>query len=298
MDRGQWQRLCRGQYLRHPAAASDHEIATAALAWAGPRSMLTGLIAARALRLRWVPAGGRAQILVPSEVRRIEQAHFVVRRSARFSELQPWLWCGLPVAPPHRVVLDAALAGTSLRQVRGIVLGAVEDGWVTTAQLRDLLATEPRNGTALLRRALRDSDDGAASPPEAECIDGLRRAGRPFLVNPELWVGDRLIGIPDGWFLGLGCGWEMDSRERHAGDEDFARTLARHDAFGAHGLVLSHLTPTRLRRDPAAAVDAVLAVAQSRLRLPAALREPAGLRVVPRGPVLGRRPPRGSAASR
>ena len=287
VDRGVWQRLAPGFYLPHTQAPTDLELARATLAWAGPRALLTGRLAARALRMRWIPDGGEVRVLVPTEVRRDPQKHFVVRRTARFAELEPWSWFGLPVAPPGRIVLDTALTGTSLRQVRGIVLGAIEDRWVTAEQLRGLLATEPRNGTKLLRRALLDSDDGAASPPEAELVDALRRAGQPFLVNPELWLNDRLLGIPDGWFVGLGCGWEMDSRERHAGDDDFDRTLARHDAFAAHGLVLAHLTPARLRRDPSAAVGAVLAVPAARKRLPAELREPAGLRVVPRGPVLG-----------
>lgn len=208
-----------------------------------------------------------------------------VRRTAQFDRLRSWTWCGLPTAPPARVVLDAALTASSLRDTRGIVLGAVADRRVTTAELRELLKHEPRNGTAALRRSLSDAEVGAASPPEAECIDALRGSGIPFLVNPEVWVGEQLVGIPDGWFVGLGAGWEMDSRERHAQDDTFDATLARHDTFGGFGLTLAHLTPTRLRRDPAGASAAVRSVARARLLLPAAFREPPGLRVVPRGPL-------------
>lgn len=282
---GSWQRIACGIYLPHNDAPTDRELAAAALEYAGPRALLTGFIAARAMQLRWVPPTGGAQVLVPADVRRRPQPLVTVRRTAQFDRLRPWAWCGLPTAPPARVVLDAALAASSLRDTRGIVLGAVADRRVTTSELRELLAQEPRNGTAAVRRSLRDAEVGAASPPEAECVDALHGCGVPFLVNPEVWVGERLVGVPDGWFVGLGAGWEMDSRERHAAEDTFDATLARHDAFGGYGLALAHLTPTRLRRDPPAAADAVLSVARARLLLPPDFREPPGLRVVPRGPL-------------
>jgi hypothetical protein len=186
----------------------------------------------------------------------------------------------------HRAVFDGALQLADLRSVRGLVLGAVADRATTVEEQVQILQSEPRNGTAMLRRAVRDAARGCASPPEAELVDSLIGCRLPFLVNPEVYVDDILVGIADVWFVGLGCGSEMDSRERHGADDDFDSTLARHDVFGGYGLVLSHLTPRRFRRDPAAAVTAVLNVARARLRLPAGLREPPGLRVVPRGPQL------------
>ena len=236
--------------------------------------------------MRWIPKQDRAQALVPAQTRRCKHPLFAVRRSARFFELEPWTWYGLPVAPPERIVLDAALSARSLREVRGIVLAALEDGWTTPADLRDLLKHEPRNGTALLRTAIQDSENGAASPPEAELVDALGGCGLPFLVNPELQRGGVRIGYPDGYFVGLGAGWEVESRERHDGDESFDETLRRHTTFGGHGLVLAHATPRQIRADGPGTAAAVLAVARARLLLPAGLREPADLRIIARGPLL------------
>ena len=116
--------------------------------------------------------------------------------------------------------------------------------------------------------------------------DALRGCRLPFLLNPELRMNGKLLGYPDGYFLGLGAGWEVESRERHEGDESFDETLGRHTVFGGHGLVLAHPTPRRIRQDPVLAASSVLRVARARLLLPSGLREPQGLEVIPRGPVL------------
>jgi hypothetical protein len=281
-----WQRPLRGYYVPDTDPLPDLVLARIATAYAGRASLLTGLIAARALRLRWVPTLPGAQVLVPADVRRPSTRLVQVRRCAALPELTPTLWQGVRLAPAARVVLDGALGLNSLRDVRGLVLGAVADDLVTAEELAALLAGEPFNGTALLRQAINDAADGAASPPEAEMADALRGCRQPFLLNPELWIDGRLVGSPDGYFLGLGAGWEVDSRERHEGDESFDETLSRHTTFGGHGLVLAHPTPKRIRQRTATTASAVLAVARARLVLPAALREPPGLVVVPKGPIL------------
>jgi hypothetical protein len=55
------------------------------------------------------------------------------------------------------------------------------------------------------------------------------------------------VGQPDGWFPGLGLGWEVDSRRHHAADDAFDATLGRHDRFAGFGLQLLHVTPKRAR---------------------------------------------------
>lgn len=283
---GRWQRPIRGFYVPHTEAIDDETLARLAIAYAGDRSMLTGLIAARALKMRWVPSLPGAHVLVPAEVRRRSAGPIRVRRSAGCDALTAWNWRGLRVAPAERVVLDSALALDNLRDVRGLVLGAVSDQWTDADELTELLRHEPRNGTALLRRAIRDAHDGSASPPEAELVDNLRGCGIPFLVNPELKIYGKSIGFTDGYFVGLGAGWEVDSRERHEGDEQFDATLGRHTTFAGYGLVLAHPTPRRIRTRGADTVAAVLDVARARMAIPASLREPPGLEVIPRGPVI------------
>ncbi|CAN5303396.1 hypothetical protein BH24ACT10_BH24ACT10_02280 [soil metagenome] len=151
-------------------------------------------------------------------------------------------------------------------------------------QLRAELEAGPRNGTALCRRALRDWEAGAWSAPEAEVADHAVADPRlpTLLLNPTLLIRGSVLGQPDGWFVGLGMGWEVDSRRFHADDDRFDATLARHDRFGRHGLQLLHVTPRRARRLGASYAD-VLAAAVAARRL-AAQPEPAGLLVRPFDP--------------
>lgn len=283
---GGWRRLAPGIYLVLPGPPDPLGLARGAQAYGGPTGVISGLLAARALRMRWIPDANRALLLVEG-ARRLGSTEFVtVRRCSALTAVERWDRDGVTYSTWPRATFDAAMQLQDLRSVRGVILAAVADQLTAVDEQRKLLLGEPMNGTGLVRRALRDAERGCASPPEAELVDGLIGCRFPFLVNPEIYIGDVLVGIADVWFLGLGCGAEMDSRERHSGDDEFDKTLSRHDRFGGYGLVLSHLTPRRFRRDPAAAVSAVLAVARTRLALPVDLREPRGLRVVPCGPVL------------
>ena len=283
---GAWQRLAPGIYLIIPAPHDPYGLARGAQLYGGPDTVVSGLLAAQALRMRWIPEASKALLLVEGSRRLVATDFVKVRRSSKLSSVERWERDGVTYATWPRATFDAAIELHQLQSVRGVVLAAVADRLTSVEEQRVLLEGEPRNGTALLRRALRDAERGCASPPEAELVDGLLGCRLPFLVNPEIYVDDVLVGIADAWFVGLGCGAEMDSRERHEGEDEFDSTLGRHDRFGGHGLVLSHLTPRRFRRDPAAALSAVLAVARTRLALPIGLREPRSLRVVPRGPLL------------
>lgn len=283
---GEWQRLASGLYLPGAQPPNRVQLAKAAQRYGGPYAVISGLLAAAALGLRWVPEPRQAMVLVGAERRLSSTQHIDVRRCAALADVATWRASDVTYAMGDRAVFDGALQLSTLRSVRGLVLGAVADRWTDVASQQQILSAEPRNGTALLRRALRDAERGCASPPEAELVDALLGCRLPFLVNPELYVDDVLVGSPDVWFVGLGCGSEMDSRERHEEDDDFDNTLGRHDRFGGHGLVLSHLTPRRFRRDPAAGIAAVLDVVRARQRLPTFFREPAGLRLVPHGPLL------------
>jgi hypothetical protein len=283
---GEWRRLASGIYVISADPPDPDGLARGAQLYGGPTAVVSGLLAATALRMRWIPTASQARLLVDGKRRLRSTAFVAVRRCSSLADVQSWTRDDVTYASWPRAAFDAALQLSDLRSVRGVVLGAIADQFTSVDEQRKLLMGEPRNGTALLRRALRDAERGCASPPEAELVDGLIGCRLPFLVNPQIYVDDVLVGCPDVWLVGLGCGSEMDSRERHAEDDHFDATLGRHDAFGAHGLVLSHLTPRRFRRDPGAAVAAVLAVARTRLALPPELREPPGLRVEARGPLL------------
>jgi hypothetical protein len=274
-------RLAPSTYPLGSDVATVVQLVAAARAHAGDDAVVTGALACRLLMLD-VPDDGAVDVLVPAGRRRVSTPCIRVRPTTR----PPASWLhssGTRVAEPQRAVVDAARRLRSLRDVRALVLGAVCQRWCGVDRLRAELDAGPRNGTALARQSLRDAEAGAWSAPEAEVADVVSAAHRArrlpaFLLNPTLRVGGRVVGQPDGWFPGLGLGWEVESRRHHAADDAFDATLARHDRFGRHGLQLLHVTPRRARQLGAAYADVLVAAVDARRR--AAQPEPAGLQVV------------------
>lgn len=201
-------------------------------------------------------------------------------RCTAYAELQTWQRDGRRWAEPARAVVDAARAQPSLRDVRGLVLGAASASVVTPEELREVLEGGQRNGSALVRRAISDAERGCASPPEAEVVDALVGRGVPFLVNSEFWWEGRLLGSPDLWLVGSGTTGEVESTERHDGAQDRENTYDRHEHFTAAGMQPVHLSVRRIRADANEAADYLL----QRHRV--GPTQPPGLVVVPRGPIL------------
>jgi hypothetical protein len=217
-------------------------------------------------------------VLVPPHVRRAGGTHVRVTRATDYDALDTWTRYGSAFADTTRAVVDAARGLPDHRTVRGVVLGAVGRGAATPADLRSVLDSGQRNGSALTRRAVVDAERGCASPPEAELVDALVGRGVPFYVNPELWLGPVLLGRPDVWLVGRGVAGEVESRERHDGEDQTESTYDRHERFTAAGVSVTHLSVRRIRAD-------VAGTAANLLSRPS-VRQPPDLRVVPRGPLL------------
>lgn len=250
-------------------------------AFAGSDAVVTGMLVLRQLGMRWLPRYAGVDVLVPPERSGMSSGLVRVRRSKDLGELSTWTRYGGRLASAERAVVHAARVLRELRDVRGVVLGAVSDRWAEPAELRVVLDAGQRNGSGLTRRALLDADRGCASPPEAELVDGLIGCGLPFYVNPELWLDGQLLGTPDIWFVGRGVGGEVESRERHEADEgQVDSTYDRHERFAAPGIHLVHLSVGRIRRDVAAAATHLLT------RAACGGGDPDGLMVRPRGPLL------------
>ena len=304
---GHWQAAVRGTYVLHRNPLTDVELAHVGRAHAGPGSLVSGTVAARAYGMRWIPDDvPGAVMLVPHDTRRQDSSGtMTVRRCRHFDDLASRSWQGLLIASPARVVVDtcrqvvahrkATWAGVRtarrdaydarcLQDVRGIVLGAVADGLCTPDEIGAVLATGNRRDSALVKRACLDAERGAASPPEAEQVDGLLEHNVPFLCNAELWDGDRLVAVVDALLLATGVGSEMDSEERHGNEVSLDATLVRHGRVDASGVRLLHVTPKRYRASPEAHHQDLFA--EVRRRQAQGLGHPPGLRIVPRGPVL------------
>jgi hypothetical protein len=287
---GEVHKLWRGMYAFGPV--SDSTRAHAALKHASqrldkakpqPTPVVTGLLAARALDLPWVPDSTHVHVLVGEDVRRPSYPQVTVRRCWDLEAVDTWSLLGARTADATRAVYDGTRECASLRDVRGLVLGGVNEG-VTTKDLTTLLDEGAVGGTAWARRAVLDAERGCASPPEAEAVDAMIGCGWPFYVNPDLYLDGVFLCRPDLFLVGTGSGGELDSVQEHvASQAKLADTLNRHTA-AARSIDLLHRTPAQLREDPPRMVRELIAQAQDRLSR--GLGDPAGLEIRPRGPLL------------
>lgn len=203
---------------------------------------------------------------------------------------------GLRIAKAPQAVVDAArqiqvdpalrhwLPSRQLQDVRGIVLGSLAQKRCTADELAIVLGQGSARWTAHIRTALTDAARGAASPPEAEVVDGLLPYGIPFYCNVEVYIDGVLLGVADVYLVGTGVGGEVDSAQEHAEDDRLDGTLVRDDRFRDHGIDLRHVMPRRYRADPEAFHQTLIRAALRRLEQ--GLGDPPGLVLRPRGPLL------------
>jgi hypothetical protein len=140
-----------------------------------------------------------------------------------------------------------------------------------------------------LRRVARPP--GELGPGDAAGRPPRTRSGPlpPYLLNPDVFLDGTLLGSPDAWFVGLGLGDEVDSREWHEEVDALDATLLRHERFTGAGLHLNHGTPGRFRSNPRAHLDKLARLVDERKAL--SVPEPPGLVVLGRGPLLPARTP-------
>jgi hypothetical protein len=247
---GPWQRVLPGVYLAVTGTPTWAQCEIAALAYAGSDSVITGAAALPHHRIR-APGAEAITVLIPAR-RRVRDTGFVrIWRTARMPEM--FLNDhGARVALPARAVADCARSLASLREVRAVVADAVQSGHCPIFLLADEVAEGPRRHSALLRRAMAEVREGIRSVAEAEFRDLLVRARLPKpLFNPRILAEDRtFIAVADAWWPDAGVAAEVDSREWHLKPADWERSLQRHAAMTAQGILVLHFTPRMIRDEP------------------------------------------------
>lgn len=286
-----------GVYVVGPEPYDDLVRMHIAVKVAGPGSVITGTWAARLLKMPWIPDEGSCLVRIDQRFKRRGSEGFVrVCRTRTMERLTTWEHEGLLIATAPLAAVDAARQiqedsqtrqlheDRALRDVRGIILGAVAQEHCTIEQIEAALGVGSTRWTAHIRRSVADAHRGAASPPEAEVVDGLLPYGIPFYCNVEVWSEGRLVGVIDVLLVGTGAGGEMDSVQEHAEGTQLDLTLVRSEAFRDLGFDLRHITPTRYRGDPGAFHRTLIRVAMERLSR--GLGDPPGVVLRPRGPLL------------
>jgi very-short-patch-repair endonuclease len=271
---GPWQRLLPGVYLTVTGAPTVPQTEIAALLYAGPGSVITGLAALRRHGMRLPraapgvpPVSAAISVLIPVGQVRRSRSFVRVRPTAHMPERVCYEGV-VQFTLPARAVADAARELGSFREVRGMVADTIQQRWCTLDLLAAEVASGPVRGSAWLRRSLTEAIGGIRSGAEGDLGDLLRRSGLPIpMFNARLYIGQTFVAVADSWWAEAGVAVEVDSREWHLSPEDWERTLERHARMSAHGIIVLHFTPRQIRDEPGrviAGIKSALAAGRSR----------------------------------
>jgi very-short-patch-repair endonuclease len=272
---GPWQRLLPGTYLATTGAPTISQREVTALIYAGSGSVITGAAALRHHGIR-APQTGVITVLVPNHRQVSSTGSVRIWRTTRMPPT-PLKDGPVRVALPARAVADTARALESLRDVRAVVADAVQSRRCPIFLLADELQEGPRRGSALLRQVIGEVQDGIRSVAEADFRDLLKRARVPApMFNARILAGDTFVAETDAWWQRAGVAAEVDSREWHLSPADWERTMRRHAAMTARGILVLHFTPTMIREEPANVVKQVMEALKT-----GSARPPLRLRALP-----------------
>lgn len=272
---GPWQRMLPGVVLAHRGRAGRREQLLAALAFAGPDGVVTGLDALSAHGLRSIEPGPAVEVLVPMHCQRKSRQFVSIERTRNLPAPDPIR--GIRYAPAPRALMDSCRRVGQLHSVRHLVSSAVQAELVSVQQLLDELHRAARQRTALARLVLNEVGEGIRSVAEAVARDVMQQGGIPTPQwNVTLYGDDgQLLLSPDAYWADLGVALEIDSFAWHLDPKSYLRTLKRSRAMMVNGIIVLHFAPVEIRDDPERFVREVLAV----LRIAAGRPAPSGIAV-------------------
>jgi hypothetical protein len=248
---GPWRVLLPGVYLAATGSPTFIQQEMAAILYAGPASMITGLAAVRQHHIRG-PATEFVDVLIPASRKHRDTTFVRVHRTTHLPT-RAWQVGPLRYALPARAVADAVRDLTSLRDVRAMVADAVQRRTCTVQDLAEELSKGPNRGSMLFREALTDVADGIRSAAEGDLKDLLAKSGLPMpLFNASIYDAQgTFIAKPDAWWPKYGVAVEVESHEWHLSPHDHTRTLERQRRMGKYGIVVLPFTPKEIRTQPA-----------------------------------------------
>lgn len=248
LRRGNWHRVAANIILTRPDEPTREDWAAVGTHLAGPGAGLTGwdALRVRGLGERQPPS---APVVVLSRVdgcRTVGGVH--IRGTRRPFEVRRAPLDGpyelLPVVGVARALADAALLEDRHRTLAQVAR-AIQRKRCTVDELRVEYEAGPRNRSAGLRLAVNSVLDGARSVAEDRAARRLCTAGAPaFELNvPVVDENGTLLFVLDQLWRDLRAAVEIDSREFHFSEEDWQRTLVRHNVLTRRGLALLHYPP-------------------------------------------------------
>ena len=246
---GPWQRVLPGVVLMSATRPTRRQRLRAAIAYAGPGSVISGIDAMRAHGID-VPLSPDVLVLAPAERRLASRSYLTVERTTRPPD--PTIRAGLPYAPLVRAALDVARRAGDREQLRELLISVI--GQCTVTELRAELDAGSQRGSAAVRALLTPDLTGTAEVVPEEVTLARRVLRGAALPSPQ-WqqpVHDptgMLLGIPDAWWPEVQLAWDVCPHTRH------------HDprVWSAAGVALHRTDPQRLSTAPVAVTDELVA---------------------------------------
>jgi hypothetical protein len=248
---GPWQRLLPGVLLLSNGVPTRKQLLLAALVYAGPGAVITGVDALRAAGLRQFAPPEHVHLLLPAE-RRVTTHGFVqVERTTRVPEPTSG-GLRLPFAPIRRAVLDLARRERDAAKLRQLLIEPVRRGLCTVSELRAELDAGSQRGSAAPRAVLRAIPGGVRSLAEGWARRVVRRCPipEPKWNMPVRGVTGVLLGVVDAWWEEVALAWEVGARSFSVAADGLTAQPARHTALAAKGVVVVRTPPQRLHDDP------------------------------------------------
>jgi hypothetical protein len=246
---GPWQRVLPGVVLMSSARPTRRQRLRAAIAYAGPGSVVSGVDAMRAHGVD-VPLSPDVLVLAPAGRRLASRSYLPVERTTR--PPAPTVRAGLPYAPLARAALDVARRAADREHLRALLASVI--GQCTVTELRAELDAGSQRGSAAVRALLTPDLAGTADVVPEEVTLARRLVRDTALPTPQ-WqqpVYDdtgMLLGIPDAWWPEVRLAGNVSPHTRH------------HDPrlWSAAGAALHRTDPRRLSTAPATVTDELVA---------------------------------------
>jgi hypothetical protein len=246
---GPWQRLLPGVYLTSTGQPTRQQLDIAAVLFAGPDSVITGLAAMRNYKIQ-IPETDQVDVLVPAVRKRTSCGYVAVHRSRRMPRSATFDG-PLRFAPAGRAVADAVRSLAGLSDARAVVASAVQKNRCSIAELAAELQEGPVRGSARLRTILAEVRDGIRSVPEGDFRKLILQSKLPVpQFNATLYLHGKFLATVDAWWAESGVAVEIDSREWHLGPDDWEATMRRDRRLTAAGIRVLHVSPRQQRTEP------------------------------------------------
>jgi hypothetical protein len=270
---GPWQKLLPGVYLTTTGEPTDTQRQAAALLFAGPLSLITGLGAVSFHGISG-PRSEYVDVLVPTSSSRADRDYLRIHRTRRLPT-SCVVNLALRFVKPERAVADAVRSLAELADARTVVASAVQQRRCTIAQLAEEQRGRDRRD-ALLRAVLAEVAAGVRSTVECDLRELIVASDLPTpLFNPDLYVGRQFLARPDAWWPEAGVAAEVESKQWHLLPAHWEQTMARQRRMTGAGIYVLQFSPGQLRREPAVVLADIAAALKVGRPLPGISTRPA-----------------------